>query len=639
MANKRVSQLVELTATEVSKDDLFLIIDTSLLESKKIPVSQLASFLSVSGSLIASHASISDLANFVLGSNVSGPVSNASFASSAGTAISANSSDTSTSASYAKTSSWAINSINGGSTLVTGDLYPITSSWSLNSLTSIFSGTSSVLLYIPGVSKNTASYAIKAQTVDNVISSSYSIKASSADTSDTANTSILSNTTNFLNFSPNNGTASYALTAGSFNNSFRIYGMYLATTQSLFNSQLDDVYVNSSTNTNITTSIEVMGTVVIPFTSSIIVNEILSLVIKDRNSGTETIIDSTPIYFNLSPIAGNWDTFASGTIKIPYSMIGSDGLFGHYEIFVTASSNNIYIEPNRINRFNISSFSDNLSVNSGEPLEFSVNPISSLILFTSSLGGPFLDTTYNMVHTTGSSNIFEINCNNLSLTSVKYLWTLPNLITASFSLNPSLSNIGGFQNSLKYLDCSDCIIQNLVDLSSIWMSYLKCNNNFLSNLPTLPSTMSYINCSNNFISNLPIQLPYSLSYFYCDGNKINSVSSLPDTIISMSFSNNLLLSFWGAVLPSNLVYINFNNSPIQSLTILPPNTKYIHTSNCSLTLTAMDNICSQSLVNAINNAVYTGSIDITGNGTPNTSSVNNYIVPLIGTYNWSVLTD
>ena len=46
-------------------------------------------------------------------------------------------------ASYAYTSSWALNAVNGGTTLVTASTYPITSSWSNNSVSSSFSTTSS----------------------------------------------------------------------------------------------------------------------------------------------------------------------------------------------------------------------------------------------------------------------------------------------------------------------------------------------------------------------------------------------------------------------------------------------------------------------------------------------------------------
>jgi len=47
--------------------------------------------------------------------------------------------------SYAFTSSWALNAVNGGTTLVTGSTYPITSSWSNNSVSSSYSSTSSYI--------------------------------------------------------------------------------------------------------------------------------------------------------------------------------------------------------------------------------------------------------------------------------------------------------------------------------------------------------------------------------------------------------------------------------------------------------------------------------------------------------------
>ena len=51
--NKRVSQLIELTSAEVANDDLFLIIDSSAYESKKIKVNNLSAYLNASGSIIS----------------------------------------------------------------------------------------------------------------------------------------------------------------------------------------------------------------------------------------------------------------------------------------------------------------------------------------------------------------------------------------------------------------------------------------------------------------------------------------------------------------------------------------------------------------------------------------------------------
>ena len=65
IGNKKVSQLIELTPTEVSTDDLFLIIDSSAKESKKIQASNLIAWLNGSGSIYATNAILAATASYV----------------------------------------------------------------------------------------------------------------------------------------------------------------------------------------------------------------------------------------------------------------------------------------------------------------------------------------------------------------------------------------------------------------------------------------------------------------------------------------------------------------------------------------------------------------------------------------------
>jgi hypothetical protein len=73
------------------------------------------------------------------------------------------------SASYSTTASYALNSTSGGTSLVTGSLYPITSSWSQNALTA------SYIAIIPSGSTESSSYAITASVALRVADSGISI--------------------------------------------------------------------------------------------------------------------------------------------------------------------------------------------------------------------------------------------------------------------------------------------------------------------------------------------------------------------------------------------------------------------------------------------------------------------------------
>ena len=200
MANEKVSQLTPLTAGEISPTDLFLISDLSSKESKKLEASQLLLYFEVSGTFNSNHATTADLADtasYVLGSNVAGAVTNATNAVSASHALNSILSDT---ASYAKTASITLTCVTHTTTADTASylIYSAnngTASHAMTASSANYALTSSTLLYVPGLSKNTASYAITASYSDSSlvsVSSSYSITSSYSNSSSFALSSISS---------------------------------------------------------------------------------------------------------------------------------------------------------------------------------------------------------------------------------------------------------------------------------------------------------------------------------------------------------------------------------------------------------------------------------------------------------------
>jgi len=396
--NKRVSQLVELTSNEIQPNDLFLIIDATARESKKIKASELEIYLQGSGSFVMN----ADTASYIIGNRVDGAVSLALMAYSSSTSLYSLLSNQSISSSRCITASYALNGGNSG----TSASYLIylgnpngTSSYSMRTLLSDVASTSNFLSYFGG-NNGTASYAISTKNVVNADTASYlnySIGASVATASyayvaQTAYSGF-SNSSSYLIYSPNNGTASYAMTAKTFANIITNRGVYLADTQSTVLAQIDSVDVYWSTNGMARTPIEVVGTIVIPFTSSIVTDGDIYLSVINRNTGVETILDSTSIYFNLSPTT----EIISGSIKQPFTLLGQSNLYGSYFLFVS-SSNNLQIEPSRMVRFNISSETDNFNIRSDVPIKFDVVPENTAIFtFTSIDGGPFTDNTNGLL--------------------------------------------------------------------------------------------------------------------------------------------------------------------------------------------------------------------------------------------------
>jgi hypothetical protein len=649
--NKRVSQLVELTYSEVQLNDLLLIIDSSAKESKRIQVSDLAVYLNSSGSLEALHAIFADTASYINGADVHGLVDSCSYAFTALNAISASYSSFASNAdssSYALSASYAFNT---GSTTPTASflLYTGTpngtASFAFSSSHADGADQAKFLVYLGG-NNGTASYAIRTGDVDHCVTADTAsyfldppgtvISASHADRSDLADVALVATTCSFLagpTGGVSNGTASYALAAGSINGMIA-YGMTMAMTQSAQVSQLDNVSVSASFTTDpVNITVEAVGTIIVAFTSSVKLDEELHLKLKSRDNGNEIILDTMPVYVDINATPAEWDTYMSGTIKMPFTMLGQLSASGDQVLFISSSSPNVTF-GSRLTRFTIDSIADAITINPDQPLVFYLEPTgSALITFTSTAGGPFTNLL-SQFNATSSTDILTINIDSQALTSLKYVWTLSNCLSMSVSNNALLDQIQGVPPSLSYLSCSGCNISLIHDLSNTSMSIFNCNSNVLTSLPGLPSSMSYLNCSNNVIQDLPTTFPAGIQILLCDNNQISQVSTpLPDAIISMSFASNLGLGSIATSLPLALVWCDVSDTQIASLPTLPSNVLYLSAANCILSDSAMESITGD----LVTNGLMSGSLDITGNGTPDPTALTN-IVTLI-TSGWTVAYD
>lgn len=192
MANEKVSQMVSLTAGEVASNDLFMIVDSSARESKKISVSDVITYFEATGSFSA-HATLADTASYIQGANVAGVVNSASNAQSVASASHALNADNAITASFALSGG---TSGTNGTTLFTGSTYQITASAARSAsyaVSSTFASSSIVaqnLQYL-GVPNGTASFAISASSAVISITSSITTHAISASLADTATTALI----------------------------------------------------------------------------------------------------------------------------------------------------------------------------------------------------------------------------------------------------------------------------------------------------------------------------------------------------------------------------------------------------------------------------------------------------------------
>lgn len=625
MGNKRVSQLVALTPSEVSHGDLLLIIDTSAKESKKITISDISAYLNVSASITAYSAIFADTASFILGTGVFGAVLSASFADRAMSASMADKASIANTASYALTASFVAGTV-ASTTASFLRLLPGaengTASYAKTASFVNASKTSSFLLYTPGINNGTASYALTASFFSGSIISVIADTASYALRSKTSGVADLSLQSFFLLYSGgNNGTASYAMQADSMTSFLRDYGIYLANTQSWVKAQLDSVAITPSLTTPQITTIEAWGSVDVSYTSSMITSGSLQLIALDLVSGEKYYFDSTPIVVDISPGVSQWDNYTSGTITMPFSLAGQSTLSSStYQIFVMGSPS-MSLNSHRTTRFNVNSYSDVVSFSTSAPIQFSVIPSSSVILrFTMATDPSTVYTDYlpGML-SSGSTNIYSIDINNQGVTSINYAWALTTMSRFDCSTNIALTSLPGMPSSLTFLSCSNCGIQTISSLSNIpSMSYFDCYGNSLISLPSLPITLSYLQCSNNNLTSIPT-LPYGVKTLFANNNQITSLPSVwPVDVISMSLNSNTRLTSFSPTMPVSLSYFSCNNSPVESFPTLPISMSFMYASNCNLSSTSISDITLQ----LSNSAMISGVLDITLNGTPPPSALS-----------------
>ncbi len=101
---------------------------------------------------------------------------------------------------------------------------------------------------------------------------------------------------------------------------------------------------------------------------------------------------------------------------------------------------------------------------------------------------------------------------------------------------------------------------------------LECDNNGLSELPELPTTLTSLNCCNNSLTELP-DLPSGLLMLTCDNNRLTTLPELPTGLVSLTCSRNSLTEL--PVLPSSLTELNCNDNRLTALT-LNDSTTYVY---------------------------------------------------------------
>lgn len=611
MANKRVSELAPITAPELDFTDLLLLSDISAHESKKLALDDLSNFLLLDGRLTgsllgtASYALAAKTASYALNAGAVSLVPSASYlyytpGSNTGTASYAL---FALSASYSYSSSWAITAS-----------YALTSSVEMvySSAFADYCRTASYLLFTPGSTNGTASYALTASYLiggigvvscsyaatsswaHNAISSSHALFANRALTASNANTA------SFLAFNGvPNGTASYALVAGNIINALTDYGVYTAITTSVSSSQLDTVAVTPTYGGLKNVEIQAIGTARVPYTTS--VDGRIELWAVNRAYGLSQSLDSTPITVQ---VGGNAQI--SGTMQWPFTLTGQFKGYGLFQVYVTAS-NGAFISSQRPTKYDVISDSDQLAVYKSEPMRFITSPSTAIMLYTSSLNPVGLEGSASQITVSGSYDVTELLVPPGTVNIMQYTWTLTGCTKIKTDGNAGLTYIGGLPTNCISFSAANCGLTELPPLDSGSLSYLNVPNNTIVSTLTPPSSMSYINVANNFYVTLPLYLPPGLSALIADGLGLTYTPyGIPDTLISMSFADcSNLTSYLAPSLPTSLGYWNSENCPLTNFpTAIPANCLYMNVISNSLQPTTIGGIAAGLVANGLNNGYF-----------------------------------
>ena len=176
-------------------------------------------------------------------------------------------------------------------------------------------------------------------------------------------------------------------------------------------------------------------------------------------------------------------------------------------------------------------------------------------------------------------------------------------------------------NSTKVMNASSEYIFSLQGLEYFTkLENFACEENQLTSLPTLPSTLKILNCSDNKLTSLPY-MPSGLTQLICDKNQLTSLPSFPNTLQILECENNKLSGT-----------VNLSNHPALSrLTINDnPNMTTLKCNNCSLTTLNVENCTALTNLDCYSNQLTTLDIS-TLNNLVNLNCSNN---KLSGSFNY-----
>lgn len=619
MANKRVSELAPITTAELSSADLFLVSDVSAQESKRLTLSDLNSYILTGGNLTGSFFGTASWAQNALTASFAN-VQTASYALTASFALNGGTGGSATSA------SWASQSLSASYARTASFVSVANAATASFATSSLFASSASFVIYTGG-NNGTIANAINATTATTATTASFATTARSSSFATTASYSISSSFATASNFSTTASIALFALTASlgittnvqtsaswasqslsashadiageavtaitaSYvlpNLALQQYGVFLAITQSNYKSQLDAVDIDPFFDTPATTSVEVAGTMVAPYTSSIALNESVSLYVLDRATGVVYTLDSTPIYVNVQ------GQFANVSASIQASMAGqvsgtSNGqLVGSTSGSISGSTDVSGSLTGSYNAIFSGSLNGTITASYNGSITGSISGSVSTFL-SGAMKVPFL--LMGQLHLNTGSYMFFISA------STDKVFIEPTR-TSRFSVS---SNVGQFGvHSGEPLQLTTTSPSDLIAFSSSAggpftgtatqivatgsTEILAMDISSVSGIRyiwTLPNLTSLVSNGNTLVSDIG-GMPNSIVTMSLQGGSLSRLHPLSQSAVSiLNFANNSVTTF--PSLPATMSYINCNNNPLMALpTTIPFGVTQLYSNGTSIT--------------------------------------------------------
>jgi uncharacterized repeat protein (TIGR01451 family) len=155
-----------------------------------------------------------------------------------------------------------------------------------------------------------------------------------------------------------------------------------------------------------------------------------------------------------------------------------------------------------------------------------------------------------------------VNCSNSSIHALTGITYFPNL-NELWCDNNQLSVLPQIPSSLDLFSCRGNQLTSLPPLPP-HLRDLSCQDNQLTILPHLPETIRGIDCYNNQLTSIP-NFPDSLTIIWCNNNQLTNLPRIPSKLNTLFCYNNQLTDV--PALPQTILYLNVSNNP--NLSCLP----------------------------------------------------------------------